>query len=96
MAKINGKYLNDIEDMLSPELQAEYRQVKASYNAHKAKQQAFEELLAVELGVDGGKRLACSYRFGKLSISVEDSKPVASKPVVQKINLAQWLEQQSR
>ena len=92
MAKINGKYLNDIEDMLSEELREQYHAVKASYNAHKALQQAFEGLLALELDIPAEK-LVCSYRFGKLSISVGEAKakPVAVKP---KVSLADWLAQQ--
>jgi hypothetical protein len=95
MAKINGKYLNDIEDMLSAELQEEYQLVKASYNEHKLLQKAFEAKLSAEIGVPAGKRLACSYRFGKLSVSVEEGKAEVIQPKA-KLNLADWLEQQSR
>src|SRR5215831_5297035 len=74
MAKVNGKYLNDIAGDLSEDMQLEYLAVKESYNQHKAVQKAFEAKLAKYLEVPEGKVLNCSYRYGQLSISVEDSK----------------------
>ena len=89
MAKVNGKYLNDIAGDLPAELQQEYAKVKASYLAHKELTKAFEAMVCDHLGAE----LAFSYRFGQLSVSVAEAKPVkaAAKP---KVNLAQWLEQQ--
>lgn len=95
MAKINGKYLNDIQNDLPEELQLGFLEVKDSYTAHKAVQASFEAKLARYLEVPEGKRLVCNYRFGKLGISVEDGKAPVVQPKA-KINLAQWLEQQSR
>jgi hypothetical protein len=89
MAKVNGKYLNDIAGDLPVDLQLEYAKVKESYLAHKATQKAFEDMLREHLDCPD---LVCSYRFGQLSVSIGEPKPAkVSKP---KINLAQWLEQQ--
>jgi hypothetical protein len=92
MAKLNGKYLNDVQDDLSEELQLEFMAVKESYTRHKAVQAQFEAKLAEYLGVPEGKKLVCSYRFGKLGLSIEEAKPVAQpKP---KQSLSDWLAQQ--
>ena len=89
MAKVNGKYLNDIASDLPEALQLEYLAVKESYLAHKATQAAFEEQLREHFDCP---ELVCSYRFGQLSVSIGEPKAVkVAKP---KINLAQWLEQQ--
>lgn len=89
MAKVNGKYLNDIAGDLPQDLQQEYANIKQSYLAHKARQATFEDKLREHFDCP---ELVCSYRFGQLSVSIGEPKAVkVAKP---KINLAQWLEQQ--
>jgi hypothetical protein len=90
MAKVNGKYLNDIADDLPEDLRLEYELVKDSYRQHKATQAMFEAKLRDHLGEPN---LVCSYRFGQLSISVGEPKAVKA-PVKPKLSLSDWLEQQ--
>ena len=89
MAKVNGKYLNDIAGDLPEDLRREYEQVKASYKAHKELTDMFEDNLREHFDCPG---LKAWYRFGQLSVSVGEAK--AEKVSKPKINLAQWLEQQ--
>jgi hypothetical protein len=92
MAKVNGKYLNDMASLLPVELQAEFDLVKTAYNEHKALQKAFEAKVREHLAEP---KLAFSYRFGKLSCSVGETEVKAVKAVAPKVNLAEWLEQQA-
>lgn len=90
MAKVNGKYLNDIAGDLPEELQLEYLMVKESYAKHQATTKAFEAKVRNYLQEP---KLVFSYRFGQLSCHVGEDKP-QPKPAKPKINLAAWLEQQ--
>lgn len=89
MAKVNGKYLNDIAGDLPQALQDEYSTVKDFYREYMEVRKGFEDKVREHLGCDD---LVFSYRFGQLSCSV--GEPKAEKVSKPKINLAQWLEQQ--
>lgn len=90
MAKINGKYINDIAGDLSPELQTEYQLVKQAYLEYKAIRDSFEGKVRDTLGNDN---LVFSYRFGRLSATVGEPK-AQPKPVKPRQTLADWLAQQ--
>jgi hypothetical protein len=91
MAKVNGKYLNDIAGDLPEDLHMEYLMVKESYKAHRVLTEAFETKLRDHFDCP---ELKAWYRYGQLSVSIGEPKAVkVSKP---KVSLSDWLEQQQR
>lgn len=63
---------------LSQGQEAAYLSYKAKYAAMKEQRKAFEELMAEDVELPRGKKLAFGYNFGKLSIAiVDDDKPAA-------------------